>query len=270
MKKKTGKAYFNELWELMVAHLDCFLKNGDQEKLHQFRLQVKKLRALLVLLDTASPKNKLSKDFKPVKSIFKQCGVIREAYINLQLSANYGLKNEEFILEQVNAMDRGIKEFGESSKKNLKIIKITHNKLKDSLGAIDDDSINEFYKTQLEQIARLLEAAQFDDRLHDCRKKVKTLLYNRKIAANALNGKLNIDNDYLDKLQGRIGDWHDNTLAMELFSAPGVVDKAVIARIKKEDTRLKKSINTLAHDFWKKAVLTEEDLNKEHTANVWV
>jgi CHAD domain-containing protein len=270
MKKKTGKGYFNELWELMVAHLDSFLKSGDQEKLHQFRLQVKKLRALLVLLDAASPKNRLSKDFKPVKSIFKHCGVIREAYINLQLSANYGLKNEEFILEQVNAMERGIKEFGESSKRYFKTIKVVHKKLEESLGTIDDDSINEFYKTQLEQIAQLLGAAQFDDRLHDCRKKVKILLYNRKIAAKALEGALNVDNGYLDKLQGRIGDWHDNTLAMELFSALESIDKAIITRIKKEDTRLKKSINTLAHNFWQKAVLTGDTLNKEQAPNVWV
>src|SRR5579862_4993322 len=102
MKKKTGKAHFNELWDHMVAYLDSFLKGGDQEKLHQFRLQVKKLRALLLLFDNAQSKNKLSKDFKPVKMIFKQGGIIREAYIHLQLSANYGLKNEEFILTQVN------------------------------------------------------------------------------------------------------------------------------------------------------------------------
>ncbi len=270
MKKKTGKAYFNELWELMVAHLDSFLESGDQEKLHQFRLQVKKLRALLELFDAASPKSKLSKDFKPVKNIFKHCGVIREAYINLQLSANYGLKNEEFILEQVNAMEQGIRQFGESSKRNLKTIKIVHKKLQENLGAIDDDRINEFYKLQLEQIVQLLAMVQFDEGLHDCRKKVKTLLYNRKIAAKALHGKLNIDNDYLDKLQGRIGDWHDNTLAMELFSALESIDKTIIGRMKKEDTRLKKSINILAHDFWKKAVLTDDILDNGQAANVWV
>ena len=267
MKKKTGKAYFNELWELMVAHLDSFLKTGDQEKLHQFRLQVKKLRALLLLLDAASPKSKLSKDFKPVKGIFKQGGAIREAYINLQLSANYGIKDEEFVLNQVNAMERGINEFKVNAKKNLKTIKTVHELLEDKLGAIDDDSINEFYKTQLGQIDKGLDAAKFDDLLHTCRTQIKTLLYNRKIAAKALEGKLNIDIDYLDKLQGRIGDWHDNTLAMDLFSTLESVDKAIIARIKKEDTRLKKAINTLVHDFWNKAVLVEEELNKAPVAN---
>ncbi|MFI5160956.1 MAG: CHAD domain-containing protein [Sphingobacteriales bacterium] len=269
MKKKIGKAYFNELWEHMVAHLSDFFKTGDQEKLHQFRLQVKKLRALLLLLDAASPRGKLSKDFKPVKNVFRHCGVIREAYINLQMAATYGLKNEEFVLSQVNEMERAIKEFGERSKKYLKTIKSTHHKLEGNLGAIGSDTINEFYKSGLEQIATDLIAIQFDDSLHNCRKVIKALLYNRKIAGDALHDKLSLDNSYLDKLQARIGDWHDNTLAIELFSAPGVMDEDIVARLKKENTRLKKSINTLAHDFWKKAVLTEGVLNGQ-AANVWV
>ena len=97
------------------------------------------------------------------------------------------------------------------------------------------------------------------------------MLYNRKIAGREhLHDKLSIDNSYLDKLQARIGDWHDNTLAIELFSAPGVMDKGIVTRLKKENTRLKKSINMLAHDFWKKAVLTDNILNNGQAANVWV
>jgi CHAD domain-containing protein len=270
MKKKTGRAYFNDLWEQMTAYLSDFLKSGDQEKLHHFRLQVKKLRAVLLLFDAASPKARLSKDFKPVKNVFRHCGVIREAYINLQMAAAYGLKNEEFILAQVNEMEHAIKEFSGNSKKYFKVIKDTHRKLEENLGAISNDIINEFYRNWLEQIAAGLSSIQFDDRLHNCRKGIKTLLYNRKIAGEALHDKLNIDNTYLDKLQARIGDWHDNTLAMELFSAPGVMDKDIVTRLKKENTRLKKSINMLAHDFWKKTVLTEQDLNNGQAANVWV
>ena len=63
------------------------------------------------------------------------------------------LDNEEFILGQVNEMERAIKEFGENSKKYLKTIKATHHRLEENLVAIDDDAINEFYKNRLEQIA---------------------------------------------------------------------------------------------------------------------
>ncbi|MGN6639572.1 MAG: CHAD domain-containing protein [Mucilaginibacter sp.] len=253
MKRKTEKAYFNELWDQMTDDLEDFLKTGDQEKLHHFRVQVKKLRALLTLLDMTL-KSKLTKEFKPVKKIFKQGGKIREAYINLQLSSHYELKNDDFILNQVNDMEKEMTDFRHYAKKYLKTIKAVHDELENELKAIDDEKVNEFYKGQLEQIAAALNENQFNDDLHDCRKKIKVLLYNLKIADKALNDNLHLDKEYLDKLQGSIGDWHDTILAMQLFSAPGLNDKPVITRIKQQSSRLRKSIRELAGDFWKKAI----------------
>lgn len=83
-------------------------------------------------------------------------------------------------------------------------------------------------------------------------------MYNRKIAQDALDGKLQISNDYLDKLQTLIGDWHDNVLALELFSSIGFHSKPIISKIKSQNTRLKRSITTLAQDFERKAILTQQ------------
>jgi len=88
------------------------------------------------------------------------------------------------------------------------------------------------------------------------------LVYNRKVAGKALEGKLDLNNDYLDKLQGQIGDWHDTILAMQLFSAPNLNAKPVIMRIKRRHTRLQKSINKLSADFWKRAVYADKELIK--------
>jgi len=100
---------------------------------------------------------------------------------------------------------------------------------------------------------------QFSEDLHNARKQIKILLYNRKIARTALEGgKLNISDEYLDKLQGLIGDWHDNILALQLFSTPELNHKPIITKIKRQDTRFKRSITALAHDFEKKAVITEK------------
>jgi CHAD domain-containing protein len=255
MKKKTGKAYFNEQWKEMTSRLKAFIKNGDQEELHQFRVQVKKLRALLTLLDSVSAKNKLSKDFRPVRKIFKHCGDIRNAYINLQLGVRYQFKNQGFIDKQLYIIENGTFEIKKQGKAYLKIMKQTHDTLEKDLVSVSDNEINEFYKTQLEQIARALTDLQFNDDLHGCRKQIKNLLYNRKIAGKALEGKLQVNNDYLDKLQGSIGDWHDNILAIELFSSPEVDDKPVVTKLKRQNTRLKKSIAVLSKNFWKRATL---------------
>jgi len=270
MKRKAGKAYFNELWYQMKSDLRDFIKTGDQEKLHHFRVQVKKLQAFLLLVDQTSPHSKLLKALKPIRQIFKDGGKIREAYLNLQLSSKYGLKNDDFILQQVNDMDKDIKAFIDNSKQYLKTVKAVHAGIEDSLKAVEDEYISEFYKSQLERITVTLNKLEFNEGLHECRKRIKTLLYNRKITAEALQSSLRIDNDYLDKLQEGIGQWHDSLLAIALFSAPGINAKTVVAKIKRQNTRQRKSISNLAADFWKKATFAGQTIDNGQEVRVWV
>jgi CHAD domain-containing protein len=258
MKKKKEKAYFDDQWEGMTAHLKRFIENGDQEELHLFRVQVKKLRAMLELLDIKSVKHPLQKDFKPVRKIFKHCGEIRNAFINLQYGQRFQFKNEDFFMNYLYEIEKGTNEVKELGKQYLKAVKSAYNEIGDDLEPVDDKAIVQFYKAKLYNIASSLQNLQFTDELHATRKQIKTLMYNRKIAHDALDGKLQISNDYLDKLQALIGDWHDNVLAMELFSSAGFNSRPVITKIKSQNTRLKRSIAALAHDFERKAILTQQ------------
>jgi CHAD domain-containing protein len=258
MKKKTEKAYFDEQWEGMTTHLKAFIATNDQEELHLFRVQVKKIRAMLTLLDFASPKHQLLRGFKPVKKIFKHCGVIRNAHINLQLGARYHLNNEQFINSQQDIIENGLLEFKMQSEKYLKVVKSTCNDLRSGIRHIDNDSINDFYKRYLERALEAFSPLQFNEELHICRMQIKILMYNRKMAFKALEGKLPVNTAYLDKLQDNIGNWHDNVLAIELFSTPELRDELVITEIKKQNTRLKRAIATLAKDFEKKVILDDK------------
>lgn len=258
MKKKKEKIYFNDQWNEMTDHLKKFIEHGEQEELHLFRVQVKKLRAMLELLNPSSTKHPLLKDFKPVRKIFKRCGEIRNAFINLQYGQRFQFKNEDFFMSHLYEIEKGTNEVKELGKEYLKVIRSAHDDISDDLQHVGNHDIVEFYKTRLYNIGSFLENLQFNDELHATRKQIKTLMYNRKIAQNALEGKLQISNDYLDKLQTLIGDWHDNVLAMELFSSTGFNSKPIITKIKSQNTRLKRSITLLAHDFKRKAILTQQ------------
>ena len=258
MKKRKEKIYFNDQWDEMTIHLKKFIENGEQEELHLFRVQVKKLRAMLELLDINSAKHSLQKDFKPVRKIFKRCGEIRNAFINLQYGQRFEFKNEDFFMNHLYEIEKGTNEVKELGKQYLKIIKSAHDDIGNDLQHVGNKDIVEFYKAKLYHIGSFLENLQFNDELHATRKQIKTLMYNRKIAQQALDGKLKISNDYLDKLQTLIGDWHDNALALELFSSSGFHSKPVISKIKSQNTRLKRSIMTLARDFEQKAILAQQ------------
>jgi CHAD domain-containing protein len=262
MKKKEEIKHLDKEWKEMNIHLKGFLETGDQEELHRFRVQIKKLRAMLTLFDNTSKHHGLLKDFDPVKKIFKNAGTIRDAHTNLELSQQYDLKNEAFETGQQKIIEDGTTEFQSNGKKYIKNIKDTHKQLKKQLPHVDDDSIADYYKKQLEQIATNFAVSGFTEDMHTNRKLIKILLYNQKLAGKALNGSILFNTQYLDKLQETIGKWHDNIVAEQLFSSPELNDKQVVTKLKRKNAGIKRNITSLADDFLKKATTVDEAANK--------
>ena len=242
----------------MNIHLIAFLETGDQEELHKFRVQIKKLRAMLFLFEKTSKENGLLKYFKPVRKIFKYAGQIRDAHTNLQLGERYHLKNEQFAEGQLKIIEDGTSEFRSNGPQFLKNIKTAHKRLKKQLQKVNDSQIADYYKHQLSNIATNLAVSGFTEDMHTNRKLIKILVYNHKLAEKALNGSLPFNAAYLDKLQEAIGKWHDNLLAEELFSTPELNDKPIVSKIKKVNSGIKRTITNLADDFLKKATSVEQ------------
>ncbi len=257
MKKKQEAKYLDKEWKEMNAHLQKFLETGDQEALHKFRVQIKKLKAMLSLVEDTASKHGLLKDFKPVRKIFKYAGDIREAHMNLQLGETYEIKNEAFETDQHRIIEEGTNQFRLQGKKFLKNIKNAHKLLKKQLPDVDDEAIAAYYQKQLREIATNLAVSGFNEDMHTNRKLIKILVYNHKLAEKALNGSLPFNTRYLDKLQEAIGKWHDNIVAAQLFSSPELNDQPVVTKIKRKNAGLKRSISALTEDFLKKATTIE-------------
>ena len=262
MNKKEEAKYLEKEWKGMNIHLKDFLETGDQEALHRFRVQIKKLRALLCFFEDTSNQSGLLKGFKPVRKIFKAAGHIRDAYTNLQLSESCAIKNEYFESGQKKIIEDGINEFRHNDKKFKRNIKNACKHLKKRLPGVENHSIADYYKKQLQQVAANLAVSGFTEGMHTNRKLIKILIYNHKLAEKALNGILPFNTTYLDKLQDTIGKWHDNFVAAQLFSSPELNDKPVVTRIKRKNAVIKRRINSLADDFLRKATTAEETEDK--------
>jgi CHAD domain-containing protein len=261
MKIKNELKYIDKEWDEMNRRLKAFLETGDQEDLHKFRVQIKKLRAMLVLFENTSKQNGLLKQFKPVRKIFKHAGNIRNAHINLELTEKYDLKNERFEAGQLQIIEQGTREFRSKGEDFIRDIDSAHKHLKKKLQKVNDKLIAGYYESQLNQIAANLAVSGFTEDMHTNRKLIKILVYNHKLAGKALNGGLPFNVDYLDKLQEAIGKWHDNLLAEELFSTPELNDKPILNKIKRVNAGVKRSINSLAEDFLSKAMSIEPTPN---------
>lgn len=258
MKKKEEKEYFNTEWKEMKAALKVYLETGEQDDLHKFRVQVKKLRAMLILADSAGNKSQLKKDFKPVRQIFKKAGDIRNAYINLKLAREYKVEDDVFVLEQNKLMEDAANAFKLKGEKYMDKLKAVHKNIENGIKPISDAHISQFYSEHLHHISNSLTNLRFDNSLHECRSWIKILLYNYKLAEPSLQFKIN--EDYLRDIQATIGDWHDNILAKELFAANELKDPALLGNINRKHTKLENNIKKLVPDFYSFATTTVEQM----------
>lgn len=255
MTKKEEKKYFGKEWRKMKAGLKSFLKEGEQEDLHRFRIQVKKLRAFLILLEEgAADEHKLKRNFKPIRKIFRRAGEIRNAFINQELGKSLKINQDEFMNSQLQLQLKSTKKFKSKKVRFLKELKETRQVLIKKIKPVSDLHIYLFYQDQLHQIAAFLANPKFNDQLHECRKQVKLLLYNFKPAHAALGSGLN--EEYLEKVQIAIGDWHDQILILNLLSGyNSIIDKT---NLQKDSSKLRKKIIALTKDFYNQATTTVE------------
>ncbi|MDB5112584.1 MAG: hypothetical protein JWR67_3698 [Mucilaginibacter sp.] len=256
MKKKEERKYFDREWKEMQASLKAWFKKEKQEDLHHFRVQVKKLRAFLILSESNEQHPKMTKNFKPVRRIFKQAGEIRNAHMNIELGKAQQVENDEFMNNQHLMQVKATRKFRSKKIRFLEKLKSAHQKLKQELKPINDVHISFFYENHLNQIAAMLAKLQFDDELHNCRKQVKILIYNHKLVRTALDTGFN--GDYLEQVQTAIGDWHDHVLAINLFSSDEAKDKTVVSNLQKQDSELQKHITDLTKDFYNRATTVVE------------
>ena len=258
MKKKEEIAQLDRLSKKTKKHVKNFLNTRDQEELHQFRVQVKKLKALITLYACEKGNKNLLKHFKPVQNIFKKAGTIRNAYINLKLGQKYQLNDEGFNQHQQQLLNNGSEVFKKKGSKYLKGIKKARMVLQNNIHLLHNKTIRNFYQDKLAKTDTFFKNPTFNEELHTARKNIKLMIYNQKIAAPALQNKVHLNYTYLDELQNNIGEWHDHNLAMEMLIDIGKAEDEAITELKNSNADLEKTIIQQSRNFKEKVSATEE------------
>ncbi|MDO3643653.1 CHAD domain-containing protein [Mucilaginibacter sp. L3T2-6] len=221
MKGKEIREYLKKEWSLMRSHLDGFLNTRDQEELHKFRVEIKKIKALLTLSENVS-RTSFTNAFKPINALFKKAGKVRSDYIKNTLT-----KKDQHD-------DKEIRSFCRLSVKREKHIRCAYRELHSNIRRFSNKKIRRFYKEEMLSVAKKLADRPSAEQLHECRKRIKVLLYNYALIHNAL--LFNLNTAYIDSLQEAIGTWHDQYLAGKITG----------------DMPL--SMNSLAGNFYERAI----------------
>lgn len=235
------REYLRNAWESMLKHYGEFMRSGDPEEMHKMRVQIKRIRALFELsLNNCSPRC-----IRRVQKLFSIGGAIRNVHIILQLAKRYNVACSSLLEQQELILKGAMRKLERSKKLRLKSISKACLSAENCIKRVQWQRIDHFYKTSIENIDSIAASDEFSEkRLHDCRKKVKTLMYVGEFLPKEMVAKLGANIDYLQRVQEAIGEWHDVQMVHQLLEEYGDANVALEFKIN-ADTALKKTLNLL-------------------------
>lgn len=201
------------------------LKDFDKDCIHKFRLEIKKLKAVMQLVHTAHKSFDNKKKYGVISPIYKDLGAIRETQIQQEgfneNSKNYKaafrkrykkLLDEELLQRQ----DVVLGNFDESIIKSLKKIK---RQIKNALKNMSSNDFKNYFKSRVSKLRKTFDSIDFSDKkMHSMRKLIKEIKFNirykHKLAEKWLS-KYNISSAILEDLQKLLGQWQDNVVLKE-------------------------------------------------------
>ena len=254
LTKERQKKRFKAIGKAMHGHITAFFELQNPEELHHFRVQVKKMKALLFFLQNGVLEKHETEHLRSVQYIFKHAGRIRIAHTNIGLLMQYPVTDLSYITEQENIEKNEIKQFIARHHAYIKTVKSIRKGFADAFRDINDKNIVACCKKRLKKIFGILKQSNdCIDKWHKIRKKIKNLLYLYQILPKSLARKLHLNDVYLEHLQEAIGKWHDVVLLLKFLTTEAYANRNEIIAIHREKRRLCRSVQKLSDNFDQKA-----------------
>lgn len=207
--------YFAQRVKYTFNHLHAIEINADEPALHDFRVEMKKMRAVIRFLREIYPGQKLKKASGRFKQVFREAGDIRELQLMHQWLAKNSIKSlhEHYFPEQKIA--GMLNEFCKKAEHTKQMLKETIDEL-EKFVQVTNQILAEQYVLDLHaQLKRMVLRQPEPQEWHELRKLIKQWLY----AVNWLGQeeKTNSEADiaYYTRLQEAIGYWHDADMIRE-------------------------------------------------------
>ncbi len=209
--------YFGQRVKNLFNSLHEFELNGDDVSLHDFRVEMKKLRSVIKFLRNVYPKQKIKKPEHLLRAIFEEAGEIREYQILqqwLQKNQFTAIEKAYFSPERLEIMIQRFRHHAGTHKSDLKeVIDYSSNFVHSTNEILAEQYFVELNAKASKMCRRNLICSDW----HELRKLIKQRIY----AYNWL--KHESDNDdpifpYYNKLQEQIGQWHDLEIIKDVFA----------------------------------------------------
>jgi hypothetical protein len=232
-------------FQRLKQHFRVVKKNTTAETIKPFRIEIKKLRAFLRLLDHEINDHDKIKLPGSLKEMHKSGGRFRDLQLHQQRIEDAIRKRPgiQFSHDLVHAAQKEIRKERTSFLSHKHIGK-PETKLKEHLPkSCTTATVRDFFRAKLDHIATIIEAAKWSDKeMHDIRKKLKDILYIIKLYQLDLKKPLGFrfwSKAELQKakdLEDQLGFLNDTRNALL------ILDTAMIKRYQGEEKKLLQSL----------------------------
>jgi len=213
--------YFSQRVKNLFNHLHDFELTGDEVSLHDLRVEMKKLRAIIKFLRNIYSKTRIKKPAHALRAIFQQAGEIRE----YQIISLWLQKNNFSMIEQVYFPADQLKYMIMEFQKDTGHLKEEFNKIIESISPFIENTNEILAEQYFVDLNALLEQLCNKDlpqtEWHELRKLTKQRIYAYNWISHEKEGE-DSNFSYYHKLQEAIGFWHDLVIIKDAFSTQQV------------------------------------------------
>ena len=214
MKRNVLNNYLEGQLRSLENELHAFGHNRQPKCLHALRVSIKKTKALLSFAETLFAKT-FAKD--KLNNLFHKAGEIRELQIILILAKKDLRLPKRFIDSLTQKLVRLEQKYVKSIPRYRQEVQIFHEKIHMPAKLPSKKAVCNYFNKQREKADKKLQSKKRKS-LHSYRRTIKRMLYVYGALPEKLQKKIWVDKKKTDKLQERIGRWHDTWSAIAFLS----------------------------------------------------
>ena len=243
---KRFEKFTRRQMDALIKHLKKYGRNRQPESLHQIRVDIKKIKAILHVVNDSKKGFKAHKNFIPFRKIFRKADHVREPDVLKQMLKRYrvGEITDHRIFD---SRKDSAKAFSSNISQFIRTVKGKAKKLEAVSDKVHSDDLTKYLQRKKRELKPQLHPRPKMIVIHKVRKAVKEIIYLSKIQ-DTLKAK---EVKFYDKVQDIIGKFHDKQVLLSLIK--NKKDKTSITQrevIKADLLSDKKEIFRLAREYY--------------------
>lgn len=225
---KALERFANKRFKRLNAFLKSFPDGKEKEELHQIRLEVKRIKALLRLIHFNNKEFRDHKHYIPLRTIFRESGKIRDADLRKELFDQYTQIHTPFF----RSSDSALKQFINELPRHIKAVRKKKQIILKEVTKVKSHTYTLYLDKKNKELTDILSKRFSQKDLHGLRKLIKEILYLTSVKTR----KTKID-PVLIKSAELIGNWHDKKILIPWIRAHAPKEKETIKKLQAESNR---------------------------------